>query len=153
MPAFVYGYDFKFIVEKLSYHLGVSKAVAITPVLALDKDNERLEHHNEYDGGVVVPSEDPIAEIEGIWLPFLGHDDTLRLWVEMHIVGYITLWDMIVPQIKLNEMIGDWSTGISQIEPGEIHSLHSVLGILDDLTENLNVFNTSIHTLDKKLSG
>ena len=70
MFAFVSCYDFKIIRKGLGDHFCLAKDVPSILPLARDIIDERLECHVEDDGGVVVPSEDSIAEGEGFRLTY-----------------------------------------------------------------------------------
>ena len=100
-----------------------------------------------------MSSEDPIAKREGVGLPLLGHDPPLQLGVEMHDIGHLPLWDVIVFEVELDQLVGDRPICISQVKPGEMHRLPLVLGILDDLTDDLDMLDATVDTLDEGLLG
>ena len=79
MFAFVSCYDFEIIRKGLGDHFCLAKVVPSILPLARDIIDERLECHVEDDGGIVVPSEDSVAEGEGFRLPLLGQDEPFQL--------------------------------------------------------------------------
>ena len=132
MSGLVVAYQLKIVCKRKCYDLVATKFVAKCLLLFEDEVKERLEHHQEYDGGVGVALEDTLAKFEGLRDPLFSGYFALQLAVEVHDVVDLALRHLEVLHAVLNEGVGDAAKGISQVKPGDMDSLFVSFCILYD---------------------
>ena len=143
------GDSLKVISTGLCDHLPLSQLVTKVLFQALQVSYQRLEDNQEDDGTVVITLSDSLEELEDLRDLLFGDYLAMELRVEAPDVFSLLFRYIEVLQAVLYQLVVNRPKSILKVNKGHMNSLLGRLCILNDLLNNLNMFNTTVDILEE----